>query len=337
MFLGASITAIAQTDASEVVEEQAQAGTAAATAQLSGASDLLLNSPFFLLLEHYFQSLFPKMDVKKTITSVKEKVRKLGNKIKTEGINIPLIGRFKLEDYKGKEEIEKEVPKYVIRLHEKSSDKLKNITFGPLSIKKLEVFLFSSKKIPHIRCDVSIFKKIAKLIQEEFKDGIITFLMTFDKPFKFPENICTIKDFRLILSAARRYLTTKTKIFGTKLEPPSTITLDLTQPPFIFEVEADDIPIYAFSSNLKNTPLKNVILKKIDLKVGMIPPSIKLFGEADVQKINLGVEMGDGAARVSASLSKAGLSFIFDLKNIKMPLGLGTIHEAQLRVGGSGA
>jgi len=303
-----------------------------------GITQILLNSPFLDLLKTTLGNLVPKINLAKKIDKLRAKIKSLGDKIKTKGLRIPLIGKLKFEDYKGTEKIDGALPLFVAKLYDKTGKTEKILKMGPLTVKKFNIFFFSETKIPRIRADVTLLKHAAKLIQKKYVAGKATFLLTLEKALKIPLGIkkrLPIKEFTMVLSGAERFISTQVKLFGTKAEALSDIKLDLTQPPFPFKVKARNIPITALSSALKLTPLRNLMLRKLDLHIGLLPISIKLYGEADMKKVKLGLTGKDMSARVSGKLGSEGFNFIFELKNLKLPLKMGIIHKAQLRIGAS--
>jgi hypothetical protein len=162
------------------------------------------------------------------------------------------------------------------------------------------------------------------------------FLLTFTKPLTIPLGIkkrILFKEFRLLLSPEQKILQTETKLFGTKQEEPSKVKLDLSQPPFPFTVNAQNIPITAIVSALKNTPLAKATLKKLNLSITSVPPSAELYGEADMKNVKIGLDFKDSVVKAKGKIGAEGFGFIFDLKNVKLPFKLGIIKDAQLRVG----
>ena len=86
----------------------------------------------------------------------------------------------------------------------------------------------------------------------------------------------------------------------------------------------------------EKTPFKNVILKTLNLKVTVLPPEAKLSGEADISKVKIGLPTVKAPARFNASIGAEGMFIDFLVKDMKLPLNLGTINNARLRIGTPG-
>ena len=93
------------------------------------------------------------------------------------------------------------------------------------------------------------------------------------------------------------------------------------------------MPITSISSKLANTPVKNVVFPDLLFQIIPFPPSVQFAGTANLGKVNLGLEGTLPNAKVNASLGATGFYFIFSLENLKLPLNLGIIHKAQMRIG----
>jgi chemotaxis protein histidine kinase CheA len=297
----------------------------------AGLTNLFTQSPFVLLIK----GLLPELTAARQLKRLQQLTNKLGDKIITDGLQIPLVGRLQFFTYSGKEQFFGESPTLLGQIYNKKGQ-VKPIRLGPLTIRKFKMYLFKQSKIPHIEAEIVLFDKVGKLVQEKFEKGKAIFLITFKKAIAIPIGIkkrLPIKQLRFHLSPEERYFHTRIKLFGTKKEGYSEITLDLRKPPFLFNVESENIPITSVSPLFKITPLKNLTLRKMTLRIGLIPPSIKLFGEADMSKVKIGLTGKDMTAKVRADLGGDSPKFIFDLRNLKLPLGMGMIHKAQLRIG----
>jgi len=253
-------------------------------------------------------------------------------------MNIPKIGTIKfkqLTEEQIKKYTEKPVPRMIGTFYDVDGKTIKKLQIGPIKIDSLKIII-TEQQIPLVDCDVTFFKNKGKLTQKTVEEGGITFLLTFEKPFMIPTGLksrAAIQNFEVKISADRRFAQTTTRLFGTKTEEPSTITLDLTQIPFTFKVISKNIPITAISPNLKGTPLKNIKFPNLSLNIIPVPPSIKFSGTADMGDLKIGTKGKIPMAKVSASLGAEGFYFIFNLENLSLPLNIGTINKAQLRIG----
>ena len=301
---------------------------------------ILVNSPFFTLLENSIGHMFPAVDIAKKISEIKEKIKakeaQFEAELKKDGLKIPLLGTFKFEKYQeSSQKIADATPTYVGKLYNTKGTE-GDVKFGPLSIKILRIYLFDQTKMPVIDADVSLFKEEAKLVQEKVDEDGTKFKLIFVKALKIPVGIkkhATIKEFDLTLGQDEKSITTSTKIFGEKQKEESDIKLDLSAPPFPFKITTKNIPISAIAAFFEKTPIKNLIIKDLDLTATIIPFSIKLFGDTDFEDIKIGLKGKDMSAKMKASIDTAGFHFSFDLKNLELPLGLGEIHEAKLHIG----
>lgn len=240
-------------------------------------------------------------------------------------IRIPLIGVLKFT---------KEETKFVGKLYDTSETILKALSIGPIGVKNLQIDIPMAKPIPTLLCNVVFFQKVGVLKTEGAGLGVKS-ILSFEKPLQIPVGIkkrAPIDKFELIISKDKRMLTTETRLFGTKTEPISKVTLNLAKWPFVLKVTSKDIPITAVSGFLRRTPLRDTILTKLNSEIILIPPSIKLVGTADISSAaKLGLKADNPTADMFAKLGTRGLNFMFTLRGLKIPFG--KIDVAQLTIG----
>ena len=339
-----------------------------------GLIQTLQASPLLSLLEANLERIAPQLKLKvhivklrekfkKTLLESKVKMREFAKKLSTEGVKLPFIGVLKFVEYKkelrssrvpegrieGQQEDEEDddegdddeegaqTPKYIGGLYDDTGKKKKDLKAGPLLIKNLKISIFPGSVVPKIDADISLFENEAKLVQENLSEAGAKFTLLFIKPLLMPVGLkkrAPIKELRLLISDEQKIITTETQLFEGVKEL-AKIKLNLSEPPFTFKVSSNNVPITVFAKKLAETPIKGLVLKKLNLTINLSPPWIQLYSETNLKDVKLGLQGEDMSAKLKAKIGARDFSFIFDLKNLKLPLKMGTIHKAQLRIGAS--
>lgn len=336
-------------EAEEPEEEEEEAEEEEEEGIVSGLGLPGISLPKFLdptkitqLFEKTVGVIIPKIksQVQKIVKSIQtaKGYKKIQKDLEKGIFRIPNFGIFKFQPGTQTKERPEDgtVPKFAGVLYDLSGKKIKQIKIGPIQVNKFKAFLIDEGKMPQVECDVTFFKHKGKLIQKKITEEGAWFTLNFKKPFKFPIGLkkkVNIKDFELKLSAEKRLLTSESKLFGTKGEEPSSIKLDLTEPPFTFTVTSKNIPLTAVMDFVKNTPFKKVVLTKVLLKATLAPIAIKISGSADLSKVKIGLPPIKDPAKFNAGIGADGTYFDFLLPQVKLPLKLGVIKNARLRIG----
>jgi hypothetical protein len=287
----------------------------------------------FMFKGTIFESAFKGME--KNIKQLEKKIQKQINK----GIiPLPPIGMFKFKKFDG--DIKAlgltKTPALVGIMYDKSGKKVKRtLSFGPVKIKNFKLYIIPGEKTPIMRCEIVIFNKGGIILQKEAGEGYAKFQVVLNEILKLPTGIkrwAELQVFELYVSPEQRTLATTTKLFGTKEEDESTVSIDF-KPPFPFKAKIKKLPIVSVLGALKKTPFKKVVLDGVSMTITSIPPSFKLSGKANLTNVNLGIK-SKGIATVSAKLGPDGILFYFNLTKVELPLKLGTVENMTVRVGG---
>ncbi|MBU1007593.1 hypothetical protein KKA53_00760 [Candidatus Dependentiae bacterium] len=319
------------TETEEVSEEEEEE-------KESESSDIGLLEPslvidrIFNLISNTIGRLTTKPLVK-TIEELRKVKAKVLSEFKKGFIELPKIGIIKFKQVM--ETVQKKIkPKMIGILYDVTGKTVQALKAGDLVLKITKMVITGS--IPELECEVVFFKNKGTLKQETASEGGVTFTLEFEKPFMIPTGLnrsAPIKKFEAKLSADQRYLQTKAQLFGTKTEEPSLIRLDLSYIPFTFKVQSKNISMSTVEPALKGTPLADVILKTLSLQIIPFPPSIKITGIADMNKAQIGMEGKMTDAQITAGLGTTGFHFSLDAKNWTLPYNLGTVHNAEIKVG----
>lgn len=318
-------------------EEAAESEEVAEEGEVSDAQLLITTKVAVLMV---LSNIISEMSGNKTLQAdVKRRQENLQKLI----IDANPIGLLKFKKYQGakaaateEEETETITPRLVGTLYDTKGASIRTLTAGPFEIAQIRVNVYNPPTNPSLEMDLSFFNNKGKLVQEPSEEtGTFNFNLAFEKPFQFPIGVkqrVPLKSFDLTLAPDQKVLSTEAKLFGLKDEAPASITLDFSQPPFTFNVKANNIPITVFADKVKTTPLKNMVLKTLSLDIIPLPLSIKIAGIADMSKVNMGVSSEKTTANFVASLGTDGLVFVIDMKEMKIPGNLGIIHSAKLRI-----